>query len=192
MPDNKHSDFDFDEFLLDEDVDPLQIFRKRLDEEEAQVAPSSGGFAAPAAPAAPPAPPAYESPRGNADIPEEPWDDRRESAFRQRAGALADAMSPWSDPYDDASAPQMYSSKAPVTVGETLHPDEMLVYDSELDDIDYDDEEDLPELRDYMPSASSAPGVSASAGDCCMRCLSSARASSWLSSAGCLRRMSSL
>ncbi len=30
-------------------------------------------------------------------------------------------------------------------------PGEMLVYDTELDDIDYYDDEDLPELRDYMP-----------------------------------------
>ena len=38
-----------------------------------------------------------------------------------------------------------------VTVGRDLRSDEMLVYDSELDEIDYTDEEDLPELRDYMP-----------------------------------------
>lgn len=38
-----------------------------------------------------------------------------------------------------------------VTVGRDLRSDEMLVYDSELDEIDYTDEEDLPEMRDYMP-----------------------------------------
>ncbi len=38
-----------------------------------------------------------------------------------------------------------------VTVGRDLRSDEMLVYDSELDEIDYTDEEDLPEARDYMP-----------------------------------------
>lgn len=39
----------------------------------------------------------------------------------------------------------------PVTIGRDLRTDEMLVYDSELDEVDYTDEEDLPELRDYMP-----------------------------------------
>lgn len=39
----------------------------------------------------------------------------------------------------------------PVTIGRDLRMDEMLVYDSELDDIDYTDEEDLPEARDYLP-----------------------------------------
>lgn len=39
----------------------------------------------------------------------------------------------------------------PVTTGCELRSDEMLVYDSELDEIDYTDEEDLPELRDYLP-----------------------------------------
>ncbi len=38
-----------------------------------------------------------------------------------------------------------------VTIGMDLRPDEMLVYDSELDEIDYTDEGDLPEMRDYMP-----------------------------------------
>ncbi len=38
-----------------------------------------------------------------------------------------------------------------VTIGRELKPDEMLVYDSELDDIDYTDDEDLPEMRDYLP-----------------------------------------
>lgn len=38
-----------------------------------------------------------------------------------------------------------------VTIGIDLRADEMLVYDSELDDIDYTDEDDLPEMRDYMP-----------------------------------------
>ena len=38
-----------------------------------------------------------------------------------------------------------------VTVGMDLRADEMLVYDSELDEIDYTDEDDLPEMRDYMP-----------------------------------------
>ncbi|MCC8357407.1 MAG: endolytic transglycosylase MltG [Oscillospiraceae bacterium] len=37
------------------------------------------------------------------------------------------------------------------TIGRNLRADQMLVYDSELDDIDYTDEEDLPEARDYMP-----------------------------------------
>ncbi|MCD8115747.1 MAG: endolytic transglycosylase MltG [Oscillospiraceae bacterium] len=36
-------------------------------------------------------------------------------------------------------------------IGRELRADQMLVYDSELDDIDYTDEEDLPEARDYMP-----------------------------------------
>ena len=39
----------------------------------------------------------------------------------------------------------------PVTIGRTLRGDQMLVYDSELDEVDYTDEEDLPEARDYMP-----------------------------------------
>ena len=39
----------------------------------------------------------------------------------------------------------------PVTVGQDLRPDQMLVYDSELDELDYTDEEDLPEMRDYLP-----------------------------------------
>ena len=39
----------------------------------------------------------------------------------------------------------------PVTVGEELRSDQMLVYDSELDEVDYTDEDDLPEMRDYMP-----------------------------------------
>ena len=38
-----------------------------------------------------------------------------------------------------------------VTVGKDLRSDQMLVYDSELDEVDYTDEEDLPEMRDYMP-----------------------------------------
>ena len=37
---------------------------------------------------------------------------------------------------------------------------EMLVYDSELDEIDYIDEQDLPELRDYMPVRFSRHGRS--------------------------------
>ena len=40
---------------------------------------------------------------------------------------------------------------APVTVGRALRADQMLVYDSELDEIDYTDPDDLPEMRDYMP-----------------------------------------
>ena len=44
-----------------------------------------------------------------------------------------------------------YGEQAPVTVDMELRPDQMLVYDSELDEIDYTDEEDMPELRDYMP-----------------------------------------
>lgn len=47
--------------------------------------------------------------------------------------------------------PIEYSEAAPVTVGRDLRSDQMLVYDSELDEIDYTDEEDLPEVRDYMP-----------------------------------------
>ena len=39
----------------------------------------------------------------------------------------------------------------PVTTGMDLRRDEMLVYDSELDELDYYDEEDLPEVRDYLP-----------------------------------------
>jgi UPF0755 protein len=41
--------------------------------------------------------------------------------------------------------------RVPVTIGENLRSDEMLVYDSELDEIDYTDEEDMPEIRDYLP-----------------------------------------
>ncbi len=41
--------------------------------------------------------------------------------------------------------------REPPTIGQDLRGDQMLVYDSELDDIDYTDEEDLPELRDYLP-----------------------------------------
>jgi UPF0755 protein len=41
--------------------------------------------------------------------------------------------------------------RVPVTIGESLRSDEMLVYDSELDEIDYTDEEDMPEARDYLP-----------------------------------------
>lgn len=40
---------------------------------------------------------------------------------------------------------------APVTVGRKLRGDQMLVYDSELDEVDYTDDEDLPEVRDYLP-----------------------------------------
>ena len=42
-------------------------------------------------------------------------------------------------------------TRSSVTVGRDLKSDEMLVYDSELDEIDYTDDEDLPEARDYMP-----------------------------------------
>lgn len=38
-----------------------------------------------------------------------------------------------------------------VTIGRPLRGDQMLVYDSELDEIDYTDDEDMPEIRDYMP-----------------------------------------
>ena len=37
------------------------------------------------------------------------------------------------------------------TVGRDLKSGQMLVYDSELDEVDYTDPEDLPEARDYMP-----------------------------------------
>ena len=40
---------------------------------------------------------------------------------------------------------------ASVTVGKALRADQMLVYDSELDEVDYTDPEDLPEVRDYLP-----------------------------------------
>ena len=40
---------------------------------------------------------------------------------------------------------------ASVTVGKELRADQMLVYDSELDEIDYTDPDDLPEVRDYLP-----------------------------------------
>ncbi len=36
-------------------------------------------------------------------------------------------------------------------VGRYLRQGQMLVYDSELDDVDYTDSEDLPEVRDYLP-----------------------------------------
>ena len=39
----------------------------------------------------------------------------------------------------------------PVTVGKDLRSDQMLVYDSELDEVDYTDDDDLPEVRDYLP-----------------------------------------
>jgi UPF0755 protein len=44
-----------------------------------------------------------------------------------------------------------YGPRQPVPIGEQLRSDEMLVYDSELDEIDYTDEDDMPELRDYLP-----------------------------------------
>ena len=37
------------------------------------------------------------------------------------------------------------------TIGRDLRGDQMLVYDSELDEVDYTDQRDLPEFRDYMP-----------------------------------------
>ncbi len=37
------------------------------------------------------------------------------------------------------------------TIGRKLHGGKMLVYDSELDEIDYSDPDDVPEIRDYMP-----------------------------------------
>ena len=40
---------------------------------------------------------------------------------------------------------------ASVTIGRQLRADQMLVYDSELDELDYTDPDDLPEMRDYMP-----------------------------------------
>jgi UPF0755 protein len=45
----------------------------------------------------------------------------------------------------------VYGQREPVPIGEQLRSDEMLVYDSELDEIDYTDEEDMPEMRDYLP-----------------------------------------
>ena len=36
-------------------------------------------------------------------------------------------------------------------VGRRLRPGQMLVYDSELDEVDYTDPQDLPEARDYLP-----------------------------------------
>ena len=36
-------------------------------------------------------------------------------------------------------------------VGKKLRPGQMLVYDSELDEVDYTDPKDLPEVRDYLP-----------------------------------------
>ena len=39
----------------------------------------------------------------------------------------------------------------PVTIGKRLRSNQMLVYDSELDEVDYTDEDDLPEMRDYLP-----------------------------------------
>ena len=39
----------------------------------------------------------------------------------------------------------------PVTIGKSLKPNQMLVYDSELDEVDSTDDDDLPEARDYLP-----------------------------------------
>ena len=36
-------------------------------------------------------------------------------------------------------------------VGRDLRPGQMLVYDSELDEVDYTDPDDVPEVRDYLP-----------------------------------------
>ena len=48
------------------------------------------------------------------------------------------------------SLPEKVVREAP-TVGRELKSSQMLVYDSELDEVDYTDPEDLPEARDYMP-----------------------------------------
>ena len=65
---------------------------------------------------------------------------------RVREKREKDALSPW-------QKRQLVRRRRPdpVTVGEELRADQMLVYDSELDEVDYTDEDDLPEMRDYMP-----------------------------------------
>ena len=49
-----------------------------------------------------------------------------------------------------AAIPEQVIREAP-TVGRSLRADQMLVYDSELDEVDYTDPDDLPEMRDYLP-----------------------------------------
>ena len=46
--------------------------------------------------------------------------------------------------------PEQIIRQAP-TVGRTLKSRQMLVYDSELDEVDYNDPDDVPEVRDYLP-----------------------------------------
>lgn len=48
------------------------------------------------------------------------------------------------------SQPTRYVQGSP-TIGRNLRNGQMLVYDSELDEVDYTDSDDLPELRDYLP-----------------------------------------
>lgn len=59
-------------------------------------------------------------------------------------------LSPWRRRQKEKRMAELREAD-PITVGRELRADQMLVYDSELDEIDYTDEEDLPEMRDYMP-----------------------------------------
>ena len=68
--------------------------------------------------------------------PGKPTRSQKRAARKARNNALANA--------------DQLTREAP-TVGRNLRGDQMLVYDSELDEIDYTDDEDLPEFRDYMP-----------------------------------------
>ena len=47
-------------------------------------------------------------------------------------------------------APREVVRESPIT-GHVLRGSQMLVYDSELDEVDYTDPDDLPEMRDYLP-----------------------------------------
>ena len=69
---------------------------------------------------------------------------RAAKASRQRKKAERKAQQ------EALATPPQVLREAP-TVGRNLRGDQMLVYDSELDEIDYTDDEDLPEMRDYMP-----------------------------------------
>lgn len=80
---------------------------------------------------------------------EKRWSGARETLTGEESGLL---------PREKRKIARQYGKYIPgrrerdsVTVGMDLRADEMLVYDSELDDIDYTDEDDLPEMRDYMP-----------------------------------------
>ncbi len=78
-----------------------------------------------------------------------PTEDEIAAAFRQLSRRKETAPASASEPKRSRSGPKV--SRDPVTVGRDLRADQMLVYDSELDDVDFTDEEDLPEVRDYLP-----------------------------------------